>query len=69
MSAIVAIEALNGLITLAMNSTIMAEKISRVLAQAQKQNRPISDAEWADIVAQADASDKRLADAIKAAGG
>ena len=64
-----AVEAANGLLSLAVNSLVAMQKINTVLAKAQAENRDITEEEWASVVSDADAADKRLADAIKAAGG
>ena len=69
MNTLAAIEALNGLLSLSINSLVAMQKINETLAKAQAENRDITDEEWAQVVADANAADTRLADAIKAAGG
>ena len=68
-AVLTAVEAANGLLSLAVNSLVAMQKINTVLAKAQAENRDITEEEWASVISDADAADIRLADAIKAAEG
>lgn len=56
---------LNGLLALALNSQMMAQRISSVLEKAQAAGGDIPDEEWQKIISEADAADARLAEVIR----
>ena len=68
-TVLTAVEATNALLSLAVNSMVAMQKINAIISKAQAEGRDITPEEWDSVISDADAADKRLADAIKAAGG
>lgn len=65
MGTVEAIQALNAVLSLAVNAAVSAQQISEVIQKAQAEGRDISKEEWDQIISQADAADARLAEALK----
>lgn len=68
MTTLQIIQALNAALALGVNGLATAQKIGRVLEQAQTEGRDISQEEWDDIIGEADAADAELSRAIEQAG-
>lgn len=64
-----AVQVLNGVLALGVNSLVTAQKIGAVLERAVAESRPISQEEWNLVTADADVADARLAAAIRRLGG
>jgi hypothetical protein len=60
MDAVKTLELLISLTTAAINFSEQAQKISMMLKKAQMENRPISDAEWAEAFSTDDLARLRL---------
>lgn len=65
MGTVEAIQALNAVLSLAVNAAVSAQQISEVIQKAQAEGRDISREEWDQIISQADAADARLAAAVR----
>ena len=68
-TVLTAVEATNALLSLAVNSMVAMQKINTIISKAQAEGRDITPEEWDSVISDADAADKRLADAIEGAGG
>lgn len=67
MTTLQAIRALNAALMFGVNGLVVARHFGQVIEQAQNEDRDITDEEWQEAVASADAADAALAEAIREA--
>lgn len=65
MTALQGMQALNALLSLSANTYLLSQRIGPVIEESIRSGKDIPQDEWDKIVAEADASDDRLADVIR----